>query len=115
MIYVFCELFITFLLHFWIYRLYFSWNVIIPVLSNIYGPVLLIALIGNKQFRDSIRLFSCCANTVVREFCDLNRGTEHREKTVIGSNCLLMAYVHVAHDCIVGDRVIMANGVQLAS
>lgn len=53
-------------------------------------------------------------NTIIREFADLNRGTEHRGKTVIGSNCLLMAYCHTAHDCIVGDNVILANGVQLA-
>mgnify|MGYP001462859003 CR=1 FL=1 len=52
-------------------------------------------------------------NNVIREFCTLNRGTDHSEKTVIGSNCLLMAYVHVAHDCIVKDKVILANGVQL--
>ncbi len=52
-------------------------------------------------------------NTTVREFCTLNRGTSDRGKTVIGSNCLLMAYVHVAHDCIVGDHTILANGVQL--
>jgi len=53
-------------------------------------------------------------NTIIREFCDLNRGTKHRMKTTIGSNCLFMAYSHVAHDCIVGDHVITANGVQLA-
>lgn len=52
-------------------------------------------------------------NTIIREYCDLNRGTKHRGKSVLGSNCLLMAYVHVAHDCFVGDRVILANGVQL--
>jgi len=52
-------------------------------------------------------------NTVIREFCTLNRGTSHSGKTVIGSNCLLMAYVHVAHDCVVGNNVIMANAVNL--
>ena len=52
-------------------------------------------------------------NNTIREFCTLNRGTEHSGKTVIGSNCLLMAYVHVAHDCIVEDKVILANAVQL--
>jgi len=52
-------------------------------------------------------------NSVIREFCDLNRGTEHREKTRIGKNCFLMAYTHVAHDCWIGDHVILANGVQL--
>mgnify|MGYP001300781292 CR=1 FL=1 len=52
-------------------------------------------------------------NTVVREFCTLNRGTKDSGLTKIGSDCLLMAYVHVGHDCLVSDNVILANGVQL--
>ena len=52
-------------------------------------------------------------NNVIRENCTLNRGTTYAHKTEIGSNCLLMAYVHVAHDCIIKDKVILANGVQL--
>tara|TARA_Y100001960_G_scaffold270519_1_gene296671 strand:+ start:9 stop:776 length:768 start_codon:yes stop_codon:yes gene_type:complete len=51
---------------------------------------------------------------VIREYCTINRGTESKHKTFIGNNCLLMAYVHIAHDCIVNDKVILANGVQLA-
>ena len=53
-------------------------------------------------------------NVVIREFCDLNRGTSHLGKSVIGSDSFLMAYTHVAHDCRVGENVILANGVQLA-
>jgi UDP-N-acetylglucosamine acyltransferase len=53
-------------------------------------------------------------NTVIRECVTLNRGTSATGKTVVGKNCLLMAYVHVAHDCIVGDNVIMANNATLA-
>lgn len=53
-------------------------------------------------------------HTTVREFVTVNRGTKDKWKTVIGSHCLLMAYSHVAHDCIVGNYVILANGVQLA-
>lgn len=53
-------------------------------------------------------------NTTIREYCTLNRGTKHSLKTVIGSNCLLMAYVHVAHDCRIGDHVILANAVNMA-
>lgn len=52
-------------------------------------------------------------NTVIREFVTVNRGTVDRLKTVVGSDCLLMAYAHVAHDCILGDRVIMANAANL--
>ena len=51
--------------------------------------------------------------TVIREYVTVHRGTTAREQTVVGSDCLIMAYCHVAHDCIVGDRVILANGVQL--
>lgn len=53
-------------------------------------------------------------NTTIREFVTINRGTKDKWKTVIGKNCLIMAYVHIAHDCIVGDNVIFANGVTLA-
>lgn len=53
-------------------------------------------------------------NTTVREFVTINKGTTYAQKTVVGSNCLLMAYVHVAHDCIIGDHVILANNVNLA-
>ncbi|HLP15197.1 MAG TPA: acyl-ACP--UDP-N-acetylglucosamine O-acyltransferase [Bacteroidota bacterium] len=52
-------------------------------------------------------------NTTVREFCTLNRGTTEHWKSVIGSNCLLMAYAHVAHDCTIGNNVIIANAVQM--
>lgn len=53
--------------------------------------------------------------TVIREFCTLNRGNlKFGGRTIIGENCLLMAYVHVAHDCIIGNDVILANNVTLA-
>ncbi len=52
-------------------------------------------------------------NTVIREFVTVNRGTKDRLRTVVGSGCLLMAYVHVAHDCRLGDNVILANAVNL--
>lgn len=53
-------------------------------------------------------------NTTIREAVTINRGTVDKMKTQVGNNCLLMAYVHLAHDCIVGDNVIIANGVQCA-
>lgn len=53
--------------------------------------------------------------TVIREFCTLNRGTRHGGlSTVVGSDCLIMAYAHVAHDCRIGNHVILANAVNLA-
>lgn len=54
-------------------------------------------------------------HTVIRECVTINRGTAlDKNTTMIGANCLLMAYVHVAHDCIIGNDVIIANSVQLA-
>ncbi len=54
-------------------------------------------------------------NNVIREGATLNIGTEAGAmETRIGSNCLLMAYSHVAHDCVLGNRVILANSVGLA-
>jgi UDP-N-acetylglucosamine acyltransferase len=53
-------------------------------------------------------------NVTIREFTTINRGTKASYETVIGDNTLLMAYVHVAHDCVVGNNVIMANAAMLA-
>ncbi len=53
-------------------------------------------------------------NTVVREYATVNRGTKETGRTQIGENCLIMAYAHVAHDCSLGNNVIMSNVVQLA-
>ena len=47
--------------------------------------------------------------TVIREFVTINKGTIASGKTIVGSDCLLMACVHIAHDCMVGDHVIMSN------
>src|SRR6185369_5598376 len=53
-------------------------------------------------------------NSVVREAVTISRGTSDKFKTVIGKNCLLMAYVHVAHDCMIGNNCILVNAVQVA-
>ena len=53
-------------------------------------------------------------NTTIRECVTVNRGTSDKQKTVVGNNCLLMAYAHVAHDCHIGNNVILANSVNLA-
>lgn len=52
--------------------------------------------------------------TVIREYATLNRGTSASGETVVGSDCLLMAYTHVAHDCRVGSHVVLANSVNMA-
>lgn len=53
-------------------------------------------------------------HTTIRECVTVNRGTKDKWKTVVGNNCLLMAYSHIAHDCCLGNDVIIANSVQLA-
>jgi UDP-N-acetylglucosamine acyltransferase len=53
-------------------------------------------------------------NTVVREYATINRGTTHSYKTTVGSGSFLMSYVHLAHDCQIGNGVIIGNGTQLA-
>lgn len=53
-------------------------------------------------------------NTVIRECVTIHRGTKDRLKTSIGDNCLLMTYVHVAHDCQIGNNVILASYVGLS-
>lgn len=52
--------------------------------------------------------------TTLRECVTVNRGTAAKGKTVVGKNCLIMAYSHVAHDCVIGDNVIISNATQLA-
>ncbi|WP_352421362.1 acyl-ACP--UDP-N-acetylglucosamine O-acyltransferase [Proteiniphilum sp.] len=53
-------------------------------------------------------------NTVIRECATVNRGTASKGFTKIGSNCLIMAYCHIAHDCVLNDHVILSNSTQLA-
>jgi UDP-N-acetylglucosamine acyltransferase len=53
-------------------------------------------------------------NTTIRECVTINRGTKDKHTTSVGNNCLLMAYTHIAHDCEVGNNVVIANGVQMA-
>lgn len=66
------------------------------------------------KFRGEDTLAIIGDNTTIRECVTIHRGTASKGKTVVGSNCLIMAYCHVAHDCVVGDNVIMSNVTQLA-
>ncbi len=76
------------------------------------------AVIGTKpqdlKFKGEKTLAIIGDRTIVREFATVNRGTAERGKTVVGCDCLLMAYSHVAHDCVLEDKVIIANAVNLA-
>lgn len=66
------------------------------------------------KFRGEDTLAIIGDNTTIRECVTVNRGTAAKGKTQVGSNCLIMAYSHVAHDCLVGDNVIISNATQLA-
>src|SRR5690606_4179241 len=52
--------------------------------------------------------------TTIREYTTINRGTKHSGTTKVGKNCFIMSYVHVAHDCVINDNVIIANAVNMA-
>lgn len=66
------------------------------------------------KFKGEYTLAIIGNNTTIRECVTVNRGTVAKGQTVVGNNCLLMAYTHVAHDCVVGNNVILANATQLA-
>jgi len=72
------------------------------------------AIPQDLKFRGEYTTVEIGDNTTIREFVTVNRGTAARGKTTIGNNCLIMAYVHIAHDCIVGSNVILTNNTQLA-
>ncbi len=68
----------------------------------------------DKKYDDEETTLTIGDNNIIREFCTFNTGTvQDRGDTLIGNNNWIMAYVHVAHDCFVGNDVIMANCVQL--
>src|SRR5699024_2299878 len=66
------------------------------------------------KFEGEVTTVEIGDNTTVRECVTINRGTKDRYKTVIGKNCLIQAYSHIAHDCIVGDNCIFSNASTLA-
>lgn len=66
------------------------------------------------KFEGEITTAEIGDNTTIRECVTINRGTKDRYKTVVGKNCLIQAYSHIAHDCIVGDNCIFSNSSTLA-
>ena len=80
---------------------------------HIFSNCLIGEIPQDKKFEGEKSKLVIGDNTIIREFCTLNRGTKDSGLTKIGSDSLLMAYVHVGHDCLVSDNIILANGVQL--
>jgi UDP-N-acetylglucosamine acyltransferase len=66
------------------------------------------------KFNGEITTVEIGDNTTIREFCTVNRGTAAKGRTVVGSDCLLQSYSHIAHDCIVKDFVILGSYAGLA-
>ena len=89
-------------------------NTVIGNSCTIFPGAVLGAIPQDLKFDGENTFVQIGDNTTIREFVTVNRGTKDKWKTVVGSNCLLMAYCHIAHDCILGDHVIIANSVQLA-
>ncbi|WP_321370964.1 acyl-ACP--UDP-N-acetylglucosamine O-acyltransferase [uncultured Draconibacterium sp.] len=81
---------------------------------NIFPGAVIGAVPQDLKFKGEYSTVEIGDNNTIREFVTVNRGTSAKGKTVIGDNNLLMAYVHVAHDCKVGSNIILVNNVQLA-
>ncbi len=81
---------------------------------RIFPGAVVSAIPQDLKFRGENTTLILGNNVTVRECCTLNRGTSAANTTIIGDDCLLMAYVHVAHDCVIADRCVLANNVTLA-
>lgn len=81
---------------------------------NIFPGSVISAIPQDLKFQDEETTAEIGDNTTIREYVTINRGTVDRGKTVVGNNCLIMAYCHIAHDCIVGDNCIFSNSSTLA-
>jgi UDP-N-acetylglucosamine acyltransferase len=81
---------------------------------NIFPGCVISAIPQDLKFKDEETTVIIGDNTTLREYVTINRGTVDRGKTVVGKNCLIMAYCHIAHDCIVGDNCIFSNNSTLA-
>lgn len=81
---------------------------------KIYPGAIISAVPQDLKFEGEETVCVIGDNTTVREYATVHRGTRDRYKTSVGRNCLIMEYVHIAHDCILGDNVILSNTVQLA-
>lgn len=89
-------------------------NVKIGKNCKIFPSAVIGAIPQDLKFKGEKTFVEIGDNNTIREFVTINRGTSAKNITSIGNNCLLMAYTHVAHDCIIGNNIIIANGVQLA-
>ncbi|MBU7577936.1 MAG: acyl-ACP--UDP-N-acetylglucosamine O-acyltransferase [Flavihumibacter sp.] len=81
---------------------------------RIFPGAVIAAVPQDLKFEGEYSIVEIGDDTTIREFVTINRGTKDRGRTAVGKNCLIMAYSHLAHDCIIGNNVIMSNNVQMA-
>ena len=93
---------------------YIDENVIIGDNCHIFPSAVIGAVPQDLKYKGEETWTIIGDNCVLREFVTIHRGTASKGKTVVGNNNLIMAYCHVAHDCILHDNIIMSNVTQLA-
>lgn len=81
---------------------------------NIHSNAVIAGVPQDLKFKGEVTTAVIGDNTNIRECATVNRGTASKGTTIVGSNCLIMAYTHVAHDCVIGDHVIISNASQIA-
>lgn len=81
---------------------------------NVFPGAVISAIPQDKKFNEEDTITEIGDNTTIRECVTINRGTSDKMMTKIGKNCWIMAYCHIAHDCIVGDNCIFSNNSTLA-
>jgi UDP-N-acetylglucosamine acyltransferase len=81
---------------------------------KIFSGAVIAGIPQDLKFRGEDSLAVIGDGTTIRECVTVNRGTASKGRTVVGDNCLLMAYSHIAHDCVLSDFVIIGNATQLA-
>ena len=81
---------------------------------SIYPGAVISAIPQDLKFDGEHTTIEIGDRTTIRECATINRGTNAYGKTTIGEDCLIMAYAHIAHDCIIGNKVILVNSVALA-
>lgn len=81
---------------------------------RIFPGAVISAIPQDLKFQGEVTEVSIGDNCTIREYVTINRGTTDREITKIGNNCLIMAYSHIAHDCIIGENCIFSNDTTLA-
>ena len=93
---------------------YIDDNVIIGDNCHIFPSAVIGAVPQDLKYKGEETWTIIGDNCVLREFVTVHRGTASKGKTVVGNNNLIMAYCHIAHDCILHDNIIMSNVTQLA-